>query len=171
MTLCLYSAFKWLVYLPPTRVFLQLTFIHSYTDERGCHAKCHCSCKCNLFISVKKNPKNILYVKVWNNTDQPGNLQSPISTTQSRSWKHWEQPASCRSPTPADTPWTSLQNVSHRQIRLVLNSIQPVEDESFCKRLIWSFSILTHLPTSADGASSIWCSRTTSGRWRPERGC
>lgn len=41
-------------------------------------------------------------------TNQPGSLQPPRSTTQSRPCMHWEQPASCGSPTPADTLWTSL---------------------------------------------------------------
>lgn len=60
---------------------------------------------CQLNVFRRLNIKRVI-----NNTHQQGNRQSPRSTTLSRSWQHWEKPASYRSPSPADSQWTSLQS-------------------------------------------------------------
>lgn len=49
-----------------------------------------------------------------NSTNQPWCLQPPRPTTQSRPCTHWEWPASCGTPTPADTLWTSLMGFTTR---------------------------------------------------------
>ena len=61
-----------------------------------------------------------------------GYRRYPRSTIQSRPWKDWGQPASCRSPTPADSQWTSLQRVTRVILDVAWRGRQTYLVKSYC---------------------------------------
>lgn len=63
-----------------------------------------------------------------NSTNQPGNLQPPRTTTQSRPLAHWEWPASCGTPNPAGTQCSSLMGFTQQGLD---SALQPPGFKNF----------------------------------------